>query len=162
MGPGFRELNKICLVQYEKDDALVLSNPVIIREGPYLRLGHLREGRLISSDGFKGPHQPFKTDDALYFTNGAPNGRIYKNCSVFIDHWDDFVEVTNPWVDGEDIYFEARREHNEAPEGWELWRADIATGVKQRICDGANPCVYKGHLYYSVWNGESFDVAERY
>lgn len=174
-GPGFRNLVVIAEVDwrttqltnvdnpYKEDGAcIVLENPEIIRVGQYLRLGHYANERaLIYSDGFTGPHQPFLHRGHIYWTNDAPDGRIYRDGELFIDHWPGIVEVSNPWVTDEAIYFEARDEGIAAPEGWWIWRSDLTGQNKHRVSRGANPCVYDGTLYYGIWNGSCFDIAAR-
>jgi hypothetical protein len=129
-----------------------------MREGTYLRLGHLYDGELIFSDGWKGPHQPFRYMESLYYSDDAPHARIYRDGELLIDHWPGVAEVCNPWVDGY-IWFEARDEDIAAPFGWYLYRADLDGKNIIRLFPGANPCLLGSTLYYGLWNGHSFDIA---
>lgn len=162
-GPGFRNLTTVVEVDWHEDgECLILDNPTVIRTGEYLRLGHYASGGgLIYSDGFEGPHQPHFAYGHIYWTNDAPNGRIYRDGKLFIDHWSGIAEIGNPWATRDAIYFEARNETVAAPDGWWVWRAGHDGKDMVRVCQGANPCVFKETLFYCAWNGSSFDVAKR-
>lgn len=157
-GRGYRELNFILNVAYRFTDKLELSDPQILQTGTYLRLGHLHEGELIYSEGWEGVCQPFKHNGNSYHTADAPNGRLYRDGKILIDHWPGIAELGNAWVD-EFIWFEARDETIPAPFGWSLYRADLNGENIQRLFVGANPCMFNGTLYYGIWNGDGFDIA---
>jgi len=162
-GKGFRELNYILDVEYEFRDKLYLSDPWIEKLGEYLRLGHWEEGswELIYSDGWEGPHQSFSHKGYHYYSNGAPHAKLYRDLDVLIDHWGEVEECGNPWVTDERIWFEARDKDNPAPEGWNIHYSDLEGGNITYFCPGANPCIYKDTLYYTIWNGTSFDFVRR-
>ena len=161
-GPGLRDLSAIALVEWSiEGECIVLSRPIVLRSGEYLRLGNLTKGGgLIYSEGWEGPHQPHLAGGRYYCTNDAPCGQIYRDGKLFIDYWDDTVEVTNPWVDevGGHIYFEARDGSSMAPTDWNVWRCDMDGENKELVVHGANPCVFDGSLYFGVWNGHCFDI----
>lgn len=154
-GLSYRDLNFILDVRYGFTGELVLDEPIILETGSYLRLGHWNGG-LVFSEGWEGPHQPFRHETGLYYSDDAPTARLYRDGEVLIDHWDGVPELGNPWVD-ESLWFEAR-DNGKAPEGWSIYRADLDGGNIERVCEGANPCVYKGFLYYGLWNGRNFDI----
>jgi len=161
-GKGFRELNYILDVKYEFRDKLYLSEKEIIRIGDYVRLGHYDEwGELVHSDGWKHNHQPFMYQGLCYETGDAPNGKLYRDEELLIDHWGEVAELGNPWVVDDRIWFEVRDKDNPAPEGWNIHYADLDGGNITYFCPGANPCIYKDMLYYTIWNGTSFDFARR-
>ena len=160
-GPGYRELTVIAQVEYRFDGVLHLENPIIIQEGDYLRLGHIHGDDLIYSDGWENLHQPFYHEGDIYYTDDAPNGRIYKNGSIFINHWPGIAEIGNPWVHEDRVWFEARYASDEAPEGWWIYTVDMNGEDDERVCQGANPCIYEDTLYYGLWNGKTFDIARR-
>ncbi len=157
-GPGFRQLNYILDVAYCFGTTLSFSDPKVLREGEYLRLGHYDDGELVSSEGWQGPHQPFRKDGRLYYSDGAPNAKLYRDGELLIDHWPGVAEVCNAWVD-DFIWFEARDESIPAPQGWSLYRADLDGQNIVRLFPGANPCLIGNTLYYGLWNGKSFDIA---
>ena len=161
-GKGFRELNFILDVEYEFKDKLYLSDAHVVREGTYLRLGHYNEADFpVSSEGWEGPHQIFEYKGSYYYTNDAPNGRLYCDGEVLIDHWGEVAELGNPWVVGGRIWFEVRNKSNSAPERWRIHYSDLEGGSITYFCEGANPCIYKDTLYYGIWNGSSFNIARR-
>lgn len=124
-----------------------------------MRLGHAHEGGVVYSEGWEGPHQPFQHGDDLYNTDDAPHGKIYKNAEVWLAPWQNYVEVGNPWVDGEWLYYEARRKNRSPPAGWEIWRCHLTTRDREFVIDGANPCVFDKKLYYGVWKNARFEIA---
>lgn len=160
-GPGYRKLTVIADVSYKFDKTLHLGDVQILRRGEYLRLGHFYKGDLFYSESWQGLHQPFIHEGDVYYTDNAPNGKIYKNGKIFIDHWDWIVEVGNPWIHEDKIWFEVLKEHQTAPNDWEIYHADLNGKNIQYFCDGANPCIYEDILYYGLWNGKSFDIARR-
>jgi len=132
---------------------LVLERPEVLHTGGYLRLGRQTEdGTIQFSDGRFVPHQPFEE----FYTDDAPNGRIYRDGEVFIDHFDEYVEVGNPWRSGRWLYFECRKALPQAPLNWELWKMNLDTMEKRFVIEGANPCVYKDRLHISVWNAKDW------
>lgn len=157
-GPNYRELIYIADVQYEFRQELHLSDSVVLLRGKYLRLGHFAGDELVCSDGWEGPHQPFRHASGYYYTDDAPNARLYRDGRVLIDHWPGVCELGNAWVD-DFIWFEARHEDMPAPAGWNLYRADLDGLNISHLFVGANPCMYGDSLYYGLWNGETFDVA---
>lgn len=159
-GPHLRKLSFILDVHYRfGDGTLDLSDPAIVREGDYLRLGHLHDDEgLVYSEGWEGPHQPFRHDGSLYYSDDAPSARLYRDGKVLIDRWDGVAEVGNPWVD-DFIWFEARAEGDEAPWGWHLYRANLDGSNVTKLFVGANPCMFRETLYYGLWNGRGFDIA---
>jgi hypothetical protein len=157
-GKDYRHLCFILYVSYRFTDRLELSEPAIVHTGTYLRLGHLYGSDIIYSDGWKGPHQPFKHKTGYYYSDGAPAAKLYRDGKVLIDHWDGLAEVGNPWVD-DHLWFEARHERQQAPQGWGIYRADLDGTNRKFLFVGANPCTYKDTLYYGLWNGEAFDIA---
>lgn len=161
-GKGFRELNFILDVEYEFKDKLYLDDLQIKVWGDYLRLGHYDEwGELVYSDGWKHLHQPFVYQGVCYETGDAPNGRLYRGGELLIDHWGEVEELGNPWIEDDRIWFEARERLKPAPEGWRIYHSDLEGGEITYFCKGANPCIYKGTLYYGIWNGKAFDIARR-
>jgi hypothetical protein len=162
VGKNFRELNYILDVEYKFTDKLYLGEPSVARVGKYIRLGHWNEwDQLIYSDGWEGPHQPFYHQGKHYYSDDAPNARLYCNREILIDHWGEVAELGNPWVTDERIWFEARDKSNPAPEGWNIHYSDLDGGNITYFCSGANPCIYKDTLYYGIWNGKSFDIGRR-
>jgi len=138
-GKGFRELNFILDVRYEFGDKLYLSDDRIVREGTYLRLGHYNEADFpVSSEGWEGPHQLFEYKESYYYTNDAPNGRLYRDGEVLIDHWGDIEELGNPWVTEGRIWFEARSKHFPAPEGWRIHYSQEGSSslIASSVCPG--------------------------
>lgn len=161
-GPDLRHLCVVGEVNWRIDgEEIVLSNMEVLVRGDYVRLGHYHQDALIYSDGWLGKHQPHMAGKHYYCSNDAPEARIYRDGKLFIDHWNGVAEVCNPWVHDEHIYFEARDEGVKAPLGWDVWRCDLSGENREKICHGANPCVFRGLLYYGVWNGRSFDIATR-
>lgn len=156
-GPGFRNLSFIIDAAYSLGPSIAFSDIKIVRRGKYLRLGHY-DGELVSSEGWDGPHQPFRKDGHLYYSDGAPNAKLYRDGELLIDHWPGVAEVCNAWVD-DFIWFEARDEDTPAPYGWHLHRADLDGTNIVRLFQGANPCVFGETIYYGLWNGQSFDIA---
>ena len=151
-GQSYRELNFILETDWD------LGNPVEVKRGRYLRLGHVFEGELIYSKGWQGKHQPFQHESGFYYSDDAPTARLYKDGEVLIDHWDGIAEVGNPWIDRDVIYFEARVSHLPAPYGWDIYRADLDGKNIKRLLHGANPCMFEDFLYYGIWNGKSFCI----
>lgn len=161
-GRGFRELNFILGVRYEFRDKLYLSGVEVLQEGEYLRLGHYDEwGKLVHSDGWEGPHQSYYHQGYHYYSDDAPNAKLYCDGEILIDHWGDIEELGNPWVTNDRIWFEARSKLFPAPEGWRIYYATLEGEDITYFCIGANPCVYRDTLYYGIWNGTSFDIARR-
>ena len=159
-GTSYRDLRYIADVHYEFKDTLNLSNPVILRTGTYLRLGHYHDGELIYSDGWRGPHQPFRHESGCYYTHDAPLARLYRDGELLIDRWPGVAELGNAWVD-DYIWFEARHEQLPAPWGWNLYRADLDGKNITHLFTGANPCMSGATLYYGIWNGSTFDIATK-
>ncbi len=157
-GPGFRELKFVLDVSYRFGEDLKFYDPQILRKGQYVRLGHYAGTSLVYSDGWQGPHQPFRHNGKLYHSDDAPHARLYCDGKVLIDHWPGVAEVCNPWVD-EFIFFEARDEDVEAPLGWNIYRADLDGRNIVKLFPGANPCLFGDKLYYGLWNGQCFDIA---
>lgn len=151
-GRNIRRLNFILEINWD------LSDPVHLKSGKYLRLGHIYKEELIYSDGWKSFHQPFKHSSGLYETNGAPNGRIYKNRELFINHWGEMAEIGNPWIDDDLIFFEGREKNNLAPQGWWIYCADLNGKNIRKLIKGANPCIYNGKLYYGKWEKNGFAI----
>jgi hypothetical protein len=156
MGRSYRELNFIAEASYEF--GAMLGDFTIRKEGKYLRLGHERDGEVIYSEGWRGPHQPFQLNGNRYCSDGAPDAKLYRDGELLIDHWPGVAEVCNAWVD-EFIWFEARDEKVPAPDGWWICRADLKGGNIEMLFPGANPCMFDGNLYYGLWNGQAFDLA---
>jgi hypothetical protein len=138
----------------------------VLTHGTGLRLGGLFNGRLVYSEIGKGivgepnnapasAHQPFVKDGSVYYTDGWPQVRIYRNGEVFLDHFNDMEQVGNPcWV-GDSMYFEARADDDpRRPDLWEIWRYD---GNLDFVCMGANPSYWNGRLFVGEWNGRNFD-----
>ena len=159
-GASYRDLRYILDVHYRFGESLSLSDPVILKRGSYLRLGHFHNGELVYSDGWKGPHQPFQHKSGHYYTDDAPHARLYRDGKLLIDRWPGVAELGNAWVD-EYIWFEARHENLPAPWGWNLYRADLDGQNISHLFAGANPCMSGETLYYGIWNGESFDIATK-
>lgn len=172
VGKNFRELNFILDVEYKFRDKLYLNDIRVWKSGNYLRLGHqiecpnrfalsgmLRE--LIYSDSWEEPHQPFYYQGKHYYSDDAPNARLYCDGKILINHWGEVEELGNPWIVDDRIWFEARDKSNPAPEGWNIHYADLDGGNITYFCPGANPCIYKDMLYYGIWNGTSFNIARR-
>ena len=158
IGPDLRTLCAIVDVSYKFDKTLRLGDMEILRTGVYVRLGHLYHGNVIYSEGWEGLHQPFIHEGDIYYTDDAPNGKIFKNGKLFLDHWDGIAEISNPWIHEDQIWFEARYEWEEAPKGWSIYTADMQGKHIRLRCSGANPCIYEDTLYYGLWNGTSFDI----
>ncbi len=161
IGPDYRTLCAIVDVSYKFDETLHLGDMKILRTGEYLRLGHLYKGELFYSENWQGVHQPFIHEGNVYYTANAPNGKIYKNGKLLIDHWPGISELGNPWIHEDRIWFEARYEIAEAPAGWLLHHSNMDGEDIQYVCIGANPCIYEDTLYYGLWNGKTFDIARR-
>lgn len=158
-GRTFRDLNFILEVSYRLGARLEISEPSVLREGHYLRLGHRHGETLVYTDGWQGPHQAFHHRGSIYYSDDAPTARLYRDGAVLIDHWPGVSEVGNPWCDGGDLYFEARDADVASPDGWHVYRADLDGRNVRRLVRGANPCVYDGFIYFGVWNGRAFDIA---
>lgn len=135
-----------------------LRNPVHLKVGKYLRLGHMYNKELIYSDGWKSFHQPFKHSTGLYETNDAPNGRIYKDKKLFIDCWKEMAEIGNPWISEDLIFFEGRENDHSAPEGWWIYCADLNGKNIRKLIKGANPCIFNEKLYYGKWEKNGFSI----
>lgn len=161
-GKSFRELNFILDVEYGFEDKLYLYGPKVMAVGEYLRLGHYDgSGGVIYSEGWEDAHQTFYHKGNKYYSNGAPNAKLYKNGEVLIDHWGEVEELGNPWILDDRIWFEAREKGTPAPEGWRIHYSDLDGKNITYFCEGANPCIYKDTLYYGIWNGSTFDIARR-
>lgn len=157
-GRHTRDLREIRDVRYEvKPGVVELSDSKVIATGEYLRLGHMSPIGLVYSDGWEGPHQPHWANGVCWCTDDAPNGRVYCNGELAIDHFDSFVEVCNPWVSGPWVYFEANRWH-ESPGTWQIWRMEIASGLKGFVTEGANPSVFGNILWFERWLGNGFGL----
>ena len=88
------------------------------------KLYYSDNGRIITDgSGFIG-EQPFMTKNGIYYTH---NRGIYFNGDKILILWDDYKEMGNPCLDGDWIYFEARRDP--APHGWGIWRYNAITKV---------------------------------
>ena len=161
-GPQFVKLIRLCKANWSEtpEGVVHVSNVEIVKRGTYLRLGNFYNGELIYSEKgigvvgsditSKTAHQPFKTDHGLYYTDDSPNARIYKDGELFLDHWDGYKEIGNPFIDGDLMYFEGREDHKPAPKGWEIWTFNLRTGEKKKILQqAANPYVFEGKMYYT-------------
>jgi len=161
-GENYRELSLLVDSMWAIDGReIILSDPHIEHVGNWVRLGHMHDGHLAFSEGWDSAHQPFNYDGKLYYTDNAPDAKIYCDGEIVVDHWGEYIEVGNPWIDDGTIWFEARRKGNDAPQGWEIWSMDLATGKRKYVCPGANPCVYNGRLYYAIWGDRKFNYAIR-
>jgi len=162
-GSNFRDLHTLgeCSYRFVDPHSLELSDLVVLARGSYLRLGNVHNGDLYYSDGWQVPHQLFKSDSALYYTDGAPNGRIFRNEIELKLRVDLFVEVGKAVESGPWLYFEANRKH-ECPQGWEVWRADLNTWESEFVTMGANPAIFESTLFCDRWNRSGrFDVVTR-
>jgi hypothetical protein len=158
-GKHYRALNFILDVGYIFDEGLTLYEPIVRETGSWLRLGHYHNGMIVYSEGGSGPHQPFMFGTDCYYTDNAPHAKLYKNGRVLIDHWGDVAELGNAFVDDLGLIFEARRECQAAPSGWALYSADHDGKKVKYLCNGANPAIYNGTVYYGIWAGTQFDIA---
>ncbi len=155
-GESYDKLNMLACVEWVINGTRIeFSAPLgaSLMVGEQMRLGHRGDdGEVVCSRSVDGPHQPFQHGEDRYHTDDAPHARIYKNGELFVDHWGEYREVGNPWVDGSTLYFECLSRSETAPNGWELWRMDLETREKSFWMRGANPCVHDGRLILSVWN----------
>ena len=151
-GPDLRRLRAIVETDWD------LGNPKVLVWGCYLRLGHFTD-HLVYSEGWETPHQPFEHETGRYYTNDAPEGRLYKDEKLLIDHWFGVAEVGNPWISGDTLYFEARDSRIDDPTGWWIYSSTLEGKNIRKLIQGANPCVFEGNLYYGIWNGTGFDIA---
>ena len=159
-GDYYTNLTEIKVAGYVIEDGKVK----ITSTHPFIKGKHLRLGNLMISYSdnktYEGEEmeQPFKLPlgDVLYTKNKV----IYFNDMPFIELWDDYEEMGNPFADGHGwIYFEARKKENTAPKGWEIWKFNIITEERVQVKEhGANPVVWEGKLYYSRWKGGRFDT----
>jgi len=159
------------------------DNIETIVTGSYLRLGNVVDNILYYSDGapcrdskvmsvdlktkktneitsISGvPVQPFySTDGKFYYSDEAPTAKIFCNNDLYVDHYEDFVEVGNPFIDNDIMYYEARRADRPAPGGWELWKINMTTKQQVYICDGANPSIFENDIFYGKWIDNRFDI----
>ncbi len=158
-GPAYTSLTTIARVMYGFDGKwLVLARPVPLATGKHLRLGHWYKKELVYSDGVEGPHQPFRTPRKKWYTDDAPNARIYCN-GKRVPGINGFAEYGNPWVIEDWMWFEARQAGSPAPGGWENWKRDLRGMMGTiRVTKGANPAIWNRSLYFGRWNGECFDI----
>lgn len=112
-------------------------------------------------------HQPFydASTGYLYYTDNAPNGRIFINNSVspLFGLNEGYAEITNPFICNGFMYFEARKTENSAPQGWELWARSLDSGKCVFLDMGANPSLLGQDLFYGRWNNKNncFDIVHR-
>jgi hypothetical protein len=158
-GGNYRSLTKIVDARWELTaDSIELSDPRVVACGTWLRLGHMKDGKPVYSDGWNGTHQPFESPRGNFHTF---EGRLYRDRKPLIAEWPEYKEWGNAWVDGNLVYFEALPAGGHAPEDWELWTYDLDTDEKQFLLPGANPCVFDGKLYYCTWDSWRFLYAIR-
>jgi hypothetical protein len=170
VGSTYTRLNEIRKVKYKVEGhKVILLESTLYLQGIHMRLGNIFEGKLFYSDNNrlyyfdKGigslelqGEQPYATNLGLFYTH---NRSVYLNDNVIISLWEDFDEIGNVCVDSDWIYFETRRKKNPAPQGWEIWKFNINTKEKQQVVKhGANPDIYSGKLYYSIWGERGFET----
>jgi len=158
-------LDRIELYRYTiKKNRVVLQHEIeTIIHGESLRLGGMFDNQLVYSDangvgGIEGKtaHQPFIHERSVYYTDDWPHVKIYKDGEVFVDHFDDMIQVGNPcWLNGT-LYFEARNtDHPQAADQWKICRLN---GDKPEVMwPGANPAGLENKLFWGEWNGKFFD-----
>ena len=153
--------NKFAAVVFyrtHEDDVHLSPVSKIAVEGTHIRLGNypVEGGSLCYSDAGKiflgndylrDGEQPFMNGSDLYYTFES---EIWKNEKKFISLFDEFTEVCHPTIYEGTIFFECLR--GKAPEGWEVWSADLKTLTKKFVCIGANPYAFDGYLYFSWWD----------
>lgn len=184
VGYSLANLDRLLLVNYvEKEQGRLEFTPIeVLATGGYLRLGNVvggcayfsdggqpnNEGKVYKLDlltkettlvrtGPEGPHQPcFGPDEKLYYTGEAPEGKIYCDGEIFVDTYDNFREVTNPFIYNNFLYYEALlSEHYCNPLGWSIYRMNLETQEKEVVIKGANPSLYNGFLYYDIYQPDS-------
>lgn len=161
---GDRLLTEIRIVTHwevDENGKVIIKNSYPFIKGNHLRLGNIYKGKLFYSDDgyFEGEEkeQPFRFEGGLLYTFDT---RIYMNGKILIDHWDNYISVGNPTVDGDLVYFEANK--NGSQEGWDIWRFNLKTKEKELVKEhAANPNVLNGNLYYTKWNGRWEVYVER-
>ena len=165
-GRQLNSLDSIGEVHYKVEDGVVvfLSEPRQILRVNGVRLGGRFDGKLVysCSEGIVGAevesktaHQPF-VRDAVYYTDDWPEVKIYRDGEVFIDHFNDMVQVGNPCWIHDSLYFEARNtRHPQRADKWEIWR--LRKEKLEFVCIGANPAGLDNQLFWGEWNGRDFD-----
>lgn len=165
-GKRFRELTEIALVEYSEVNGVFdvdFEGGILCAEGENCRLGGQFDRLVYStSKGLRGAkahsktaHQPFIHKGKTYYTDDWPHVRIYREDGrVVVDHWDDYIQVGNPCIHGQVMYFEARTtDAPDKPDAWEVWKFDGKE--KSFVCQGANPAWWNG-LIIGEWNGRGF------
>lgn len=156
-GPSLDKLKFLVDVTYT--EKLKIEPVTVLATGSYIRLGHMHEGKPVYSDG-RGPHQPFRYGNDIYWADGAPNARVYRNGILLINHLPGLSQIGKPWVHDDVIYFEGHPADKPVPWYWSVYRADLDGSNVERLCEGANPVIYDGVLYTSLWDGDRFGIVK--
>lgn len=164
-GVSFDKLNEVVLTQYvEIHGKFVVDyeSGILQATGVNCRLGGQFDNRLVYSTDSGVPgvksktaHQPFVYGNSIYYTDDWPHVKIYRDDKeLVVDHWDDYLQVGNPCVHSDTIYFEARNTDDpKAVDAWEIWKQK---GKRRTfVCKGANPAWWNG-LIVGEWDGSKF------
>lgn len=151
-------------------DYLIADNKVYLTKltpcfnGSYLRLGNCWNNKFCYSDGeflFINDDnvgvgiQPYISEDGFVFNH---NNNIFLNHISVIEPFLDYKLVGRPTLYKGYIYFEARKNIDTSPRGWEVWRYNIETKEKEKLFEGANPYCYNDKIFYSYLIGDMFET----
>lgn len=176
-GKYFSSLTAIYKVQYKLSDGsveLICDDLRLLAQGYHLRLGGMfdrsgmgdyvlvysdssigiieQAGNLVNLIGPEDGIQPWIHAGSLYYNKKLDSGfpTVWKDENVFIQPWNGYYSMGKPMVDGDWLYFEARK--TKAPLGWQVWRKSLTTGKQECILErGANPNAFSGKLFYGIF-----------